>query len=150
MPNYRTIVVKGYPMRKEAVAAESITPGHLITLNSSNRLVKHAGAAKSAYPMFAIENEVFGAGISTAYVNNDNVLYGVFQPGDEVYALVAAAAGAIVIGDFLESDGAGGLRKVVTDTATDQSERNSLVAKAMEAVDNSAGGTAVRLLVEIL
>lgn len=147
---YNTIVVKGYPMRKEDVAAEAITPGHLIDLNSSNRLIKHAGAAKTASARFAIENEVFGQGIDVAYINNDNVLYGIFRPGDEVNALVAPSASAIVIGDELESAGNGTLRKVATDTATSQDERNAVVAIALQAIDNSAGGTAARILVEIV
>lgn len=147
---YNTVVVKGYPMRKEAVAAEAITPGHLIDLNSSNKLIKHAGAAKTASATFAIENEVFGKGIDTAYVADDNVLYGIFNAGDEVYALVAAAASAIVIGDELESAGNGTIRKVATDTATSQDERQSIVGRALQAVDNSAGASAVRILIEIV
>lgn len=147
---YNTVVVKGYPMRKEAVAGGGITPGHLINLNSTNKVVVHAGAAKSASAMFAIENEVIGNGIDVAYVANDNVLYGIFQPGDEVYALVAAAASAIVIGDLVESAGDGTVRKVATDTATSQDERHGLVGRALQAVDNSAGGTPARLLIEII
>lgn len=152
---YNTVVLKGYPMRKEAIANESITPGHLLNLNSSGKLIKHAGAAKSASAMFAIENEVwsntnaFGT-IDTAYGANYNVLYGIFQPGDEVYALVAAGASAIVVGDLLESAGDGTLRKVATDSATSQDERRADVARALTAVDNSGGSAAVRIVVEIL
>ena len=147
---YNTIVVKGYPMRKEAVAAEAITPGHLMSLNSSNRLIKHAVAAGNSNATFAIENEVFGQGIDVAYANNDNVLYGIFAPGDEVNALVAASAAAIVIGDYLESAGNGTLRKVTTAAATADTSRSSIVAKALQAVDNSAGGSQARILVEIV
>ena len=139
---YNTIVVKGYPSRKEDVAAETITPGHLIALTSANKLIKHAVAAAKAQTMFAIENEVFGQGIDVNYVVNDNVLYGVFRPGDEVNALVAAAAPAIVIGDYVESAGNGTVRKVAT-VAT-------AIGMARQAVDNSAGGAPARLLIEIL
>jgi hypothetical protein len=147
---YNTIVVKGYPMRKENVANETITPGHLITLNSSNKLIKHATAAGNTNATFAIENEVFGKGVDDNYVANDNVLYGIFQPGDEVLALVAASAGAIVIGDYLESAGNGTLRKVATAAATADTGRASIIAKALQAVDNSGGATPARILVEIV
>ena len=147
---YNTIVVKGYPMRKERVAAEAITPGHLIDINSADKVIKHAGAAKTASATFAIENEVFGKGINIAYAADDNVLYGVFNAGDEVYALVAASASAIVIGDELESAGNGTVRKIATDTVTSQDERTSVVGRALQAVDNSAGGSSVRLLIEVV
>lgn len=152
---YNTVVVKGYPMRKEAVASAGITPGHLIDLASTNKVAVHAVAGGNTARAFAIENEVIGNGIDVAYIANDNVLYGIFQPGDEVYALVAAAASAIVIGDEVESAGDGTVRKA---TAFAQSgttpfavtAAGTVIGRALQAVDNSAGGTAVRLLIEII
>lgn len=144
---YNTIVLKGYPMRNEKVAAGTITPGHLIYITSGNQVAVHAVAAAKAQTAFAIENELYSSTsvfntIDTNYVVNDNVLYGVFAPGDEVNALVAAAAPAIVIGDYLESAGNGTLRKVATAATA--------IAIARSAVDNSAGGAPVRVVAEIM
>lgn len=145
-----TIVLKGRGIRKEGVAGGAITPGHLISRDANDELVVHAVAAGTAAPTFAVENEVIGKGIDDAYAANDQVLYEHVQPGSEVYALVAAAAAAIVVGDYLESAGDGTLRKVAVSAATAQSSRNSVVARAIEAVDNSAGGAAARIMVETL
>ncbi|MGD9726391.1 MAG: hypothetical protein AB7L09_21610 [Nitrospira sp.] len=145
-----TINLKGRPQRREALAAEAITPGHLISYNNAGKFIKHAVAAGNAAPLFAAENEVFGDEISVAYANNDNVLAWMCRAGDEVYALVAAAAAAIVVGDYLESAGDGTLRKVATAAATSQAMRESIRFQALEAVDNSGGGTAVRLAVLII
>jgi hypothetical protein len=139
MPN--TTVLKGYPIRKEAVAGGAITPGHLIAINSAGLAVVHPTAGGNTAPAYAYENEIFGKDLIGAYAAGDKVLYGVFSSGDEVYALVAAAASAIAVGDKLESAGNGTLRKLASGTA---------IATALEAVDNSAGGTAVRIVAEIL
>ena len=147
----KTIVLKGQgQVRKELIAAAAITPGYLCERTSSNTVQKHAGAGLTAAPMFALENEVVGGNIDTAYVALDTVLLGIFPPGTEIFALVAASASAIVIGDVLESDGDGTLRIQTADAATDAAQRRSAVAVAIEAVDNSGGGSEARIKVELL
>ena len=150
MATQRTIRVKGDAVRKEALAGGAINPGHLVVLNSSGNVVVHPSAATNAAPSFAVENEVIGADIDTAYASGDNVLYEHMQRGAEVHALVAASASAIVIGDYLESAGDGTLRILSASAATAQSARASVVARALEAVDNSGGGSEARILVEVL
>lgn len=150
-----TIQLKGAGLRKEAPAGGAITPGHLITRNSSNAFIVHAVAAGPAVAMFALENELFGKEITAAYASGEQVLAWVPEKGSEVYALVAAAAAAIVVGDYLESAGDGTLRKA---TAFAQSGTTPFavtpagypVARALNAVDNSGGGTPVRIEVEVL
>lgn len=146
----KTVLVKGDGVGKEGVAGGAITPGHLVIRNSSNAIVVHGTAAANAAPSFARENEVVGMNIDAAYATNDQVLYTHCWPGAEVYALVAASAAAIVIGDYLESAGDGTLRVLTTDAATDDTQRASVVARAVEAVDNSGGGSPARILVEIV
>lgn len=145
-----TILLKGQPIAKEGKANAAITPGHLIELRSDGELQVHGSAAGTAAKAFARENEVFGKDIDTAYAAEDNVLYYVLRSGDEVNALVAAGAAAIVVGDKLESAGDGTLRKVSTSAATADTSRDSVVAVALENVDNSGGGTAVRIKAEAL
>jgi hypothetical protein len=132
---------KQFTIRREGKAAAAITPGHLVTFNSSGLVIKHATAGGAAPKWFAYENELFGGGIDDAYAANDQVLIECVPTGGEVYGLVAAAAVAIVIGDLLESDGAGGFRKLASGVP---------LGVATEAVNNSGGGTPARLRVAIL
>jgi len=140
----KTIVLKGHQfgIRVERKAAAAITPGDLIQYTSTD-LFQRAGVAAVAYPpIFAVENEVFGKGIEVDYGVNDQVLAEACHSGMEVYACLAAAAVAIVVGDFLTPAADGTLRKVVT---TDYR-----IAVALEAVDNSAGGGKVHIHCAIL
>lgn len=147
--NPKTIVLKGVPIRKEGVASGAITPGHLVEFGGSNDLQVHSTAAGTARKAFAVENDLVGNGITDAYALGDQVQYVVCQSGVEIYALVAANATAIEKGDPLQSAGDGTLRIQSTDAATDDTQRNSLVAYALEDVDNSAGGSVARIKVEI-
>lgn len=144
-----TIILKGNGCRKEGDAAGTITPGHLVQFDSSGDIVVHATAAGTARKAFAVENDLIGNGIGDNYTSGDRVQYNVFESGAEVYALVAASATAVTIGAALESAGDGTLRIQTTDAATDDTQRNSVVAYALEAVDNSGGATPARIKVEV-
>lgn len=137
----QTVLLKGDPIRKEAVAAGAITPGHLIARDANGKVGVHAAAAGNTGRLFAVENDIIGKGINDAYAVDDQVQFGAFRPGDEVYALVPAAAAAIVIGNQLESTGDGTLKILAAGTP---------LATALEAVDNSAGATPARIKVEIM
>lgn len=177
---YNTIVIKGRGLRKEALAAGAITPGHLVKYNSAGKFVVQATASGVVAKRFAVEQELAGTDIDTAYASGDTVFAEVVQSGSEVYALVAASAAAIVVGDLLVSAGDGTLKKAVDLTAaagtavttgiiadvgaspTQTTINNGFatvaalgnyagaIAVALEAVDNSGGGTAARILVEVL
>ncbi len=149
MANPKTITLKGDHIRKEAIASAAINPGHLVEFGGAQELRVHAGAGLNARKAFALENDLIGGGIGDAYALNQTVQYGVFPPGAEVYALLAAAATAVTIGLALESDGDGTLRLLTTDAATDDTQRDSVVAYALEAVDNSGGGSEARIRVEV-
>lgn len=155
MPN--TILLKGRGIRKEAEAGGTITPGDLLNIDNTGKLIRHASASMKAAPLFAVEAEGLDAdasvagGISDDYSSGDFVQAEYCYCGFEVYALVAAAAAAIAIGDLLESDGAGGLRKLqdFTDAEIDEIGGQA-IAQALEAVDNSGGGSRARIKVVIL
>lgn len=150
MATPKTILLKGDGIYKEGVAAAGITPGHLVERASAGTIQVHSTAAGNAVPMFAKENDVIGNEITEAYVATDQVQMVIPQRGSEIYALVAAGAAAIVIGNYLESAGDGTLRLTATNAATANTLRAGIVARALEAVDNSGGGSAVRIKVEIL
>ena len=147
MPN--TIILYGQGCRKEGIASEAITPGHLVEFGGSNDLQKHGTAAGNARKAFAVENDLIGDGINDAYATGEQVQYNVFQSGDEVYALVADGATAITKGAGVESAGDGTVRITSTSSATSDLERDGIVGYALEAVDNSGGGSAVRIRIEV-
>lgn len=148
----RTIILKGerQHIRKEGIAGGAIVPGMTVILGSNGKYT--AGPAAGASPArktlkVAIERELenwnngspqAGSPIDRAYADGDRLLMASLPTGCEWYALVAAAASAIVAGDSLENNG-GYLRKATT---------GEVVAVALEAVDNSGGGAAARIIVE--
>ena len=182
----QTIVLKGRPQRREAAAGGAITPGHLIKYDTSGDFVVHNVAAGKTPAIFAGENEVVGLDLTDAYASGDRVLAWHCGPGDEIYALVPANAPAIVIGDILESNGDGTVRKVLgltgtltgtndgaltdvtfnatwSDAQSTEIDNNfkeiqedlniappSGFLMAMEAVDNSAGGSPARIKVLVM
>lgn len=149
MSTPKMIRLKGCGIRKEGIASGTIKPGHLIEFGGANDLQVHSTAAATARKAFAVENDLIGNGIDDNYTVGEQVQYEVYASGAEVYALVAASAAAIEKGDPLQSAGNGTLRIQSTDAATDDTQRNSLVAYALEDVDNSAGGSVARIRVEI-
>lgn len=147
----RTIMLKGRGIRDEALAAVAINPGYLLERTSAADTIQpHSTAASRAQKIFAVENELIGNDIDVQYAIDDTTFFEHVVPGQMVNALLAASAVAIVRGDFLESAGDGTLRLVTVDAATDDTQRNSLIAVAREDVDNSAGGSEVRIKVEVL
>lgn len=140
---FKTITVKGnaHVIRKEGIVVTAvITPGMLIARTSTG-IVRHAGAAQNAARAFAVENEVVGDGIDDDYAVADTVLFGIFPSGAEIYAF---ASGSISLGDFVESDGAGGVRPLTARAATDQDESASIVGVAL------ADNVSTRCHIEVL
>ncbi len=127
-----TITLKGnaHVIRKEGIViTAAITPGMLIERQATG-IARHATAANNAARAFAVENEVVGDGIDDDYAVADTCLFGIFPPGSEVFAF---CAGAIAIGEFVESNGAGAVRTITARAATDQDESASIVGVALAA-----------------
>jgi hypothetical protein len=126
----------------ENIASAAITPGHLVEIvpsgGDAGQLRAHATAADTdVQVMFAVENELVGDDIDTAYADGDTVKFCYPVSGAKIYAWLEAAAN-VARGAPLESNGAGALQAKTT---------GQTVAYAEEAVDNSAGGSAVRIRV---
>lgn len=136
-----TIVLKGRPARREADAGATITPGYLIEYDSSGDFIPHSTAGGRAAPIFAGENEIAGSDIDDDYAANDRVQGWHCAQGEEIYALVPAAAAAIVIGDHLESNGDGTLRK--------QASASVAVATGAVTDDDSAATNGVAVYVHV-
>lgn len=130
-----TIIARAKRHTKERLAGGAITPGHLIELNSSDQVVVHAtAAAVFAQKAFALEDQAQGNGIDDAYASGDTVVYQIFQPGDELYALLENAVVATV-GAALQSAGDGTLQLRTT---------GEVVAYALEAL-TASGPTRIRV-----
>lgn len=136
-----TILLKGRGVRLERVAAETITPGMLVNVDSTDKLIKHATEGGASMKAFAVENDLEGKEITDNYVADDYAQAEILRNGDEVYTFIEANGTAVVIGDLLESAGDGTLQKLTTGVA---------IAQALEAVDNSAGGTPARIKARVL
>lgn len=142
--SFNTVIVKGNGIRKEgALASDStdITPGMFVARSGAKFADVTAAGAKASAKAVAVEQETFGTGITTDYdTDGERVLYHVCSPGDEVFALLATGQN-VAVGAALETASGGALTAYTTGPA---------VALAMEAVNNSAGSAAARILVEIL
>jgi hypothetical protein len=128
----KTITMKGnaHVIRKEGIViTAAITPGMLVA-RAATGIVRHATAAANAARAFAVENEVVGDGIDDDYAVADTILFGIFPSGAEVYAF---CSGSIAIGEFVESNGAGGVRVAATRAATTEAESASVVGVALAA-----------------
>lgn len=121
-----------------------ITPGMLCVRTSSNTVKPHASATAATTPIFAVENLLLGKGIDDDYdLDGEAVLLVYAERGDEVYALLEAGSGNdAVIGDLLESNGAGLLQKGSTGP----------IARALEHIDNDPGTNSLpmRIRVEVM
>ena len=138
----KTIELYGTCIQHEAeVTNAAITPGMLITRTATGvRPHNVAGGAASA--MFAVEDSKLGNDIDDDYAVGDQCTFAEFMPGSSVYALAHAGGAAISANDLLKSGGDGTLELASTDEVA--------VARALEAVDNSGGGSAVRIKVEVI
>jgi hypothetical protein len=146
MGSHRTITIMGNPVRKEYTAAGAITPGMLLKLGSAGTVVAHSDESGNAPKMFALEDELQGKEISQAYSSGDLVLCGIFRPGDEVNALLATSQ-TIVIGDLLESNGAGYLKKHAPDPEESEARKvqEGVIAMALEAVTTTSSASRIRV-----
>ena len=147
----KTIVVKGTGIRQEALANAGITPGHLVELMSTGKVKVHATAGGNVVKTFAVEDDMQGRPIATAYTTGELVQYNHMQPGDFVYGWLKDGQ-TIVIGDVLESAGDGSVQKHSPDNSAAQNLTNQIVAIAREAVDLSASAVVAnaRILMEII
>lgn len=133
--------LKGDPIAKEDTAGATVIPGQLIDYNASEELVPHAADGGVASRSFAAEQDYIGQGIDHPYSAGDRVKFNACRMGDEIYAFLAAGQ-TVKKGAYLQSAGNGSLKTI--------GAGKFAVAKAIEAVDNSAGANPVRIKVEVV
>ena len=123
-------------MVEEITAAATVTPGYLLELTSAGKVQHHSTAGGRAVPMFALEDELQGKGISDNYSANDPVQVWIPYRGDIVYAMLKSGEN-VAIGARLESAGDGTLRALTSG--------GEPVAEAIEAVNASGGNTRIKV-----
>jgi allophanate hydrolase subunit 2 len=137
------VILLGEPIYNEDYAqktGEAIVPGMLVEFNSSGTVQKHATAGGDCSPDFAMERDEMGNDIDDAYADGDTVKVGSCHSGMRVHALIASGQN-IAKADYLESAGNGTLRVLASGTR---------LARALEAVNNSAGPGTARIRVVIV
>ncbi len=141
---YNTIKIKKYlDIQDEYTAYQAIYPGSLVELTTLGQVQKHSTAAGNVLPMFAIEDELQGRGIDYPYAAGDKVQVWTPTRGDVVLGILADGQD-VVIGDFVESNGAGYLQKHVADygdshTGTVQNAIVGIILEEMDASADSSG-----------
>lgn len=141
---YNTIKIKKYvDIIEEYVATSALYPGALVELDSYGQVKNHSTAGGNALPMFALEDEFQGRGIDTIYAAGTKVQVWIPNRGEVVLGILADGED-VAIGDFLESNGAGYLRKHVADygdshTGTVQQAIVGVVLEEMDASADSSG-----------
>ena len=136
----KVIVLRGEAIYDESLSASAvITPGDLIEVDSG-QWRRHAGAGLNAMKVFAAERDELGKGIDAIagdYAASDRVKAAFCHSGMRVNAFVETGA-TIVIGEALESAGDGSLQKLVSDAATDENQRDAIVAYSAEALTTTS------------
>lgn len=141
--NPKTVELYGSGIQHEAEALAAITPGMLVE-RAAGGVQPHSTAQGGGAPAFANKYGMTGLTISDDYAIGDQVIFSTYQAGSGIYALVPAGASAIAESDYLVSNGDGTLR--LQSAASDGTQ----IAQALEAVDNSGGGSPARIRVEVL
>lgn len=143
----RKIILRGDPNVSEEfkAAVGTIKPGMLLELDSNGEVILHANATDTNSRLLALERGERGDTITTLYPDNDQVKVAFMRSGD-VYAMIGLSGEALEPGDFVDSDGAGRVKLVDTDTATDDTQRGAIIGSILDSHGTLGADTLVRIL----
>lgn len=130
----------GEYQRDEYPASAAVEPGELVE-QSGGEVAPHATADGAAESAFALEDRDMGRTIDDTYAAGENVHVGYPANGTLIPNAWLAAAENVTAGTRLVSAGNGALA-AYDDVNSPEAQ---VVAVAEEAVDNSGGGSAVRI-----
>jgi hypothetical protein len=135
----RSIVLRGSPIiNEDGVTATAITPGTLV--KGVTTIAAQDSDGGYAPRTLALERDEMGKDIDVAYASGDTVKVAAFKPGERALALIASGQNIAEDG-HLESAGDGTLCAYGSGV---------VLARALEAVNNSAGPGNARIRVEWL
>lgn len=135
----QTLDTSGHPKERQVAATQTLKPGHLVDYNASGDLLKKGDVISSV--VVALNNIADQGTPDRVYADGETTSYIYVPRGEECYLRVAAGTAAIALGAILDGQAGG---TVITTAAGNK------LARALEAVDNSGGGTEVLILVEAL
>lgn len=130
----------GAPILSERLAGEAGIVAGMLVSESAGGVILNAAADALAQKLFAQTNLALAGDIDTVYANGDTVSYGAYHSGQQVNAIVDAGAAAIADGAPVTSAGDGTLKIGTVANA---------IGYAIEAVDNSGGGSTVRIQIRV-
>lgn len=125
----------------EELADVALTPGEFLEFEANGNLGPEGTVGAGGLPMVCVEKPYIDPGIvTTKAIDTDwsvgeSARYIIPQRGDIVYAFLAAGQN-VAKGASLQGDGAGALQALAAGTVK---------GYAAEAVDNSGGGTRIRI-----
>lgn len=130
---------------KTVASGNTITPGAVVKLNSSDEVLNLVGGdeGKNLPILVAIENSLIGETIDDTYAAASRCRVVRLREGDEFYAKVATSNN-VTKGDLLALKGTGG---DVTLTVT---SGHNQIFQALESVDNYPGVASARIKVRVI
>ena len=140
--NLEKVLLIGAPNQMERDAADAITPGMLIELNSTNGVIPHNVAGGFSDKWVAVENDIAGDDFDHPYLAGEVCLFNACRQGDEVLLTINDGEN-IAIGEDLESAGNGKVRAIVgEESGAVFGRQRYAVARALQAIDmtDSSGG----------
>jgi len=139
----QTIMLSGLDWynHRERIGAGVITPGMLLETDSNGAVAPHSGGIQGG--VFARRDIVEAGDINRDYADGDLIRIGFAQPGDQINGIINAGTTAIVVGDNLISDGAGGLVKAAAEVG------KQIVGVALTAAADPGAGIG-RVTVEVM
>ena len=131
----KTIMISGrwdYNLDKRVVAAaNTIYPGHVVDFSSGEAILNATQADTTPNRAVAVENEMVGEDIDTPYAAADTCYFAWPKRGAVSYMWLENGQN-VALDALLETGATGSLQAVTTGVA---------IAQAMEAVNNSGGGS---------
>jgi hypothetical protein len=135
---YRAVHQKGSPQRVEGLASNgSIYPGHLVEMTSAAADTYQLRATQGGYgeKAVAVEDDLQGNDIATAYTANNRIQVNIYKSGEECIVRLQGAT-SITKGDKLMAGASGVVLKYVKDSSAVVTEPHP-IGIALESLDLS-------------
>lgn len=156
----KAVIVKGgdNAIREEFTAGGIITPGQLLEIDSNDAVIRHNSAGQNMYPLIAVQDFPQGKDIDDNYASGEQA-YAIWARAGMIINMLLKEGETVVIGGFVESDGAGDVQAYVADIDASAPGAttiysNQIVGVAREAVDlsDSSGADPAtrRILIQII
>jgi len=147
----KTILLRGTPAAREGKANAPITPGHLVEQMAGGNYRKHSVAAGVAAPLFAREEEYVGGGIDTDYATQrSSPILGAARRAIRSMPCCPRTLRRSSSATTWKAMATAHLRKTTHAVTSATTAAAWPIARALEAIDNSANGAVVRIRAEVL